>query len=47
MDETYIRVKGDWRYLYRAVDNDGNTVDFLLHPHRDKTAWRKHEKQAA
>src|SRR3982074_2660267 len=30
MDETYIRVKGEWRYLYRAVDKAGNTVDFLL-----------------
>ena len=38
MDETYIRVKGGWRYLYRAVDKDGNTIDFLLRAHRDKTA---------
>ena len=30
MDETYIKVKGQWRYLYRAVDKQGNTVDFLL-----------------
>ncbi|MDA7804022.1 IS6 family transposase, partial [Crocinitomix sp.] len=30
MDETYIKVKGEWKYLYRAVDKDGNTVDFLL-----------------
>ena len=30
MDETYIKVKGEWRYLYRAVDKAGNTVDFLL-----------------
>src|SRR5262252_5382066 len=29
MDETYIKVKGQWKYLYRAVDRDGNTVDFL------------------
>ena len=29
MDETYIKVKGEWRYLDRAVDNEGNTVDFL------------------
>ena len=48
MDETYIRVKGDWRYLYRAVDKDGNTVDFLLRAHRDKTAARRYfEKSIA
>src|SRR5260370_42362139 len=38
MDEIYIRVKGEWRYLYRAVDKDGNTVDFLLRAKRDKVA---------
>ncbi|MGF6638459.1 putative transposase [Paraburkholderia sp. MM6662-R1] len=48
MDETYIRVKGDWRYLYRAVDKDGNTIDFLLRTHRDKTAARRYfEKSIA
>lgn len=30
MDETYIKVKGKWKYLYRAVDSAGNTLDFLL-----------------
>ena len=30
MDETYIKVKGVWRYLYRAVDKNGQTIDFLL-----------------
>lgn len=35
MDETYVRVKGDWTYLYQAVDRDGNTTDFLLCAHRD------------
>ena len=30
MDETYIKVKGIWKYLYRAVDRQGKTVDFLL-----------------
>ena len=30
MDEAYIKVKGIWKYLYRAVDQDGKTVDFLL-----------------
>ena len=48
MDETYIRVKGEWKYLYRAVDKDGNTVDFLLRAHRDKTAARRYfEKSIA
>jgi transposase-like protein len=34
MDETYIKVKGQWKYLYRAVDKAGNTVDFLLRARR-------------
>jgi len=38
MDETYIRVKGAWRYLYRAVDKTGQTIDFLLTEHRDTEA---------
>jgi len=29
-DETYIKVKGSWKYLYRAVDKAGNTIDFLF-----------------
>ena len=40
MDETYIKVKGTWQYLYRAVavDRDGKTIDFLLTAKRDKAA---------
>jgi putative transposase len=38
MDETYIKVKGDWKCLYRAVDKHGKTVDFLLTAKRDKVA---------
>ena len=34
MDETYVRVKGRWTYLYRAVDKRGQTVDFYLSPKR-------------
>src|ERR1700741_4559010 len=42
MDETYIKVRGEWKYLYRAVDKEGNTVDFLLRAHRDKAAARRY-----
>jgi len=37
-DETYIKVKGEWRYYYRAVDKQRNTVDFLLAAKRDTNA---------
>ena len=38
VDETYIKVKGQWKYLYRAVDSQGNTLDFLLCAKRDASA---------
>ena len=38
MDETYVKVKGAWKYLYRAVDKAGATVDFLLTAKRDGKA---------
>ena len=38
MDETYIKVNGQWKYLYRAVDKAGKTVDLLLTARRDKKA---------
>ena len=38
MDETYIKVKGVWHYLYRAVDKEGDTIDFMLSEKRDKAA---------
>jgi transposase-like protein len=41
MDETYIRVKGEWRYLYRAVDKTGQTIDFLLTEQRDERAAKR------
>jgi len=46
VDETYIRVAGRWTYLYRAVDSEGNTIDFMLSPHRDLIA-AKHFLQLA
>jgi len=45
MDETYIKVKGQWKYLYRAVDKEGNTIDFLLTAGRDTRAARRFFKQ--
>ena len=38
VDETYIEVKGEWKYLYRAVDSAGNTLDFMLSAKRDGKA---------
>jgi transposase-like protein len=46
MDETYIRVKGEWRYVYRAVDKSGQTIDFLLTEHRDTEAALRFLTQA-
>jgi transposase-like protein len=46
VDETYIRVRGRWNYLYRAVDQQGLTVDFLLSEHRDIAAARQFFTQA-
>jgi len=40
MDETYVKVGGQWKYLYRAVDKAGQTIDFLLRVHRDYAAAR-------
>ena len=41
IDETYIKVSGRWRYLYRAIDRDGNLLDSMLSEHRDKHAARR------
>jgi transposase, IS6 family len=38
VDETYVRIAGNWAYLCRAVDSEGATIDFLLLPHRDLAA---------
>jgi len=41
VDETYIKIRGRWSYLYRAVDKRGLTVDFLLSQYRDITAAKR------
>ena len=46
VDETYIQVKGTWKYLYRGVDRDGQTVDFLLTGKRDLAAARRFFERA-
>jgi len=46
MDETYIRVKGEWRYLYRAVDTTGQIIDVQLTEHRDTEAALRFLTQA-
>lgn len=46
MDETYIKVKGRWTYLYRAVDRDGQTLDFMLSERRDLLAARSFFRRA-
>lgn len=46
VDETYIRVKGEWKYLYRAVDSNGNTIDFMLSAKRNKKAAKRFLKKA-
>jgi len=38
VDETYLKVRGRWAYLYRAIDHDGNLVDTMLSEHRDMAA---------
>jgi IS6 family transposase len=46
VDETYIKVKGVWTYLYRAVDSLGQTIDFLLSVRRDAAAARRFFRKA-
>ena len=46
LDETYVRVKGAWKYLYRAVDKVGATVDFLLTARRDRKAGLRFLRKA-
>lgn len=46
LDETYVKASGRWTYLYRAVDQDGEMVDFLLTPTRDQAAARQFLQRA-
>lgn len=46
VDETYVKIKGKWCYLYRAVDKEGNTIDFYLSTHRDQLAAMRFLKKA-
>ncbi|MEP7364859.1 MAG: IS6 family transposase [Acidobacteriota bacterium] len=46
MDETYVKVRGEWVYLYRAVDKAGKTVDFYLSRHRDVNAAKAFLRKA-
>src|SRR3954454_23019378 len=46
VDETYVKVKGRWTYLYRAVDSHGQTIDFLLSARRDAGAAKRFFRKA-
>lgn len=46
MDKTYIKIKGQWKYLYRALDKNGQTIDILLIAHRNKKATLRFFKKA-
>ena len=46
LDEAYITVKGQWKYYYRSVDKQGNTIDFLLTAKRDKKAALRYLNKA-
>ena len=45
LDETYIKIKGVWKYLYRAIDSRGNTLDWMLSAKRDKKAAKRFFKK--
>lgn len=45
LDETYVKVGLEWKYLYRAVDSEGNTIEFMLSPKRDVSAAKRFFKK--
>lgn len=46
LDETYVKVRGEWLYLYRAIDSNGNTVEFLFSRDRDLKASKRFMRKA-
>ena len=46
VDETYIKVRGKWKYFYRAVDSNGDTIDFMLSAKRNRKAAKRFFKKA-
>jgi IS6 family transposase len=46
VDETYIKVKGKWKYFYRAIDSGGDIIDFMLSSKRDRKAAKRFFKKA-
>jgi putative transposase len=46
IDETYVKIRGQWRYLYRAIDSNGDTVEFWLSERRNLTAAKRFLRKA-
>jgi transposase-like protein len=46
VDETYVKVNGVWRYVYRAIDQDGQVIDVLVSTHRDADSARRFFQRA-
>ncbi len=45
LDETYMKIKGKWHYLYRTIDKHGDTLDWMLSMHRNKKAAKRFFKK--
>lgn len=45
IDEKYVKIKGEWHYLYRAIDSDGNTLDWMLSQTRNQEAAERFFRQ--